>query len=181
MNHAGSELSACFDTRCLSVHFAHVHHQRYETMETPWNLTEKAARVSRFWRTVTKPFFVNEQRTAMLSRNEQPCLNHVCGSRPKHVQRNLSIEVGLSCLNFAFFFGGGGVFCFFFSGVCRWLDMPWSYSLLSGSGVARHSKTQCPNFSSEETSSGRTKLLQWSKPCCWFCLNPWPMTADALF
>ena len=79
VNHAESELSAWFETRCISVHFARfravsslyfrsAYHPRYETMEIHQKGTETAAHVSWLCQPVARPFLVNEQRTAKSSR-----------------------------------------------------------------------------------------------------------------
>ena len=50
---------------CISSPYLRsVYHPRYETMEIPRSWTEKAVQASWFCQPVTRPFLVNEQRTA---------------------------------------------------------------------------------------------------------------------
>ena len=105
--HAESELSAWFETRCISVHFARfrgvsspylrsVYHTRYETMETPWKGTETAACVSWFCRPVVRPILVNEQCRA--NKSSRPTNNvawttHAVHGRNTYSETSLVLRV----------------------------------------------------------------------------------------
>ena len=90
VNHAECELSACFETYCISVHFVCFCLRIFEVRTThsmkPGKFPETGQKGS-----AKELILLGKLITYSLTleANEQRCLNHVRRSPPKHAQRNL--------------------------------------------------------------------------------------------